>query len=96
MFIGGCAGSTAGGLKVSRIALLGCAVRKELRRVLSPRNQSVVKFEGKVVSDETLRWLLWFNSLDEGAQLCVSYTPTDLYELRGYPNAGDMAAEDAQ
>lgn len=55
MFIGGCAGSTAGGLKVSRIALLGCAVRKELRRVLSPRNQSVVKFEGKVVSDETLR-----------------------------------------
>ncbi len=53
-------------------------------------------YDAEDVSDETLRWLLWFNSLDEGAQLCVSYTPTDLYELRGYPNAGDMAAEDAQ
>lgn len=54
MFIGGSAGSTAGGLKVSRVALLGCAVRKELKRILNPRNQSAVKFEGKVVSDEAL------------------------------------------
>lgn len=54
MFVGGCAGSTAGGLKVSRVALLGCAVRKELKRVLNPRNTSAVKFEGKVVSDEVL------------------------------------------
>lgn len=55
MFIGGCAGSTAGGLKVSRVALLGCAVRKELKRVLNPRNANAVKFEGKIVSEETLR-----------------------------------------
>lgn len=54
MFIGGCAGSTGGGLKVSRVAILFCAVRKELRRVLHPRNANAVKFEGKNVSDETL------------------------------------------
>lgn len=54
MFIGGCAGSTGGGLKVSRVAILGCAVRRELRRVLHPRNANAVKFEGKIVSDETL------------------------------------------
>ncbi len=54
MFIGGSAGSTAGGLKVSRVALLGCAIRKELKRVLNPRNTNAVKFEGKVVSDEVL------------------------------------------
>ncbi|MCM1194618.1 MAG: TrkH family potassium uptake protein [Corallococcus sp.] len=54
MFIGGCAGSTAGGLKISRVALLGCAVKKELRRVLNPRNANAVKFEGKIVSDETM------------------------------------------
>ncbi len=54
MFIGGCAGSTGGGLKVSRVALLCLAVRKELRRVLHPRNATAVKFEGKTVSDETL------------------------------------------
>lgn len=54
MFIGGCAGSTGGGLKVSRVAILCCAVRKELRRVLHPRNANAVKFEGKNLSDETL------------------------------------------
>ncbi len=54
MFIGGCAGSTGGGLKVSRVALLCLAVRKELRRALHPRNANAVKFEGKTVSDETL------------------------------------------
>ncbi len=54
MFIGGCAGSTGGGLKVSRVAILSLAVRKELRRVLHPRNANAVKFEGKTVSDEAL------------------------------------------
>ncbi len=54
MFIGGCAGSTGGGLKVSRVAILCLAVRKELRRVLHPRNANAVKFEGKTLSDETL------------------------------------------
>ena len=54
MFIGGCAGSTGGGLKVSRVVMLCKAVKKELRRVLHPRNANAVKFEGKIVSDETL------------------------------------------
>lgn len=54
LFVGGCAGSTAGGLKVSRVVLLCCAVRKELRRILHPRNANAIKFEGKVVTDETL------------------------------------------
>lgn len=52
-------------------------------------------FDAEDVSDETLRWLLWFNSLDEETQMCVSYTPLDLYELCGYPLAGDMPAVDA-
>lgn len=54
MFIGGCAGSTGGGLKVSRVAILCCAVRKELRHVLHPRNANAVRFEGKNLSEETL------------------------------------------
>lgn len=55
MFVGGSAGSTAGGFKVSRVCLLGCGVKKEVRRLLRPRNANVVKFEGKVVTDETLQ-----------------------------------------
>ena len=58
MFIGGCAGSTGGGLKVSRVAILFCAARKELRRVTHPRNANAVKFEGKILSDETLHGVL--------------------------------------
>ncbi|MGN1040547.1 MAG: TrkH family potassium uptake protein, partial [Candidatus Fimimonas sp.] len=54
MFVGSCAGSTGGGLKVSRVAILGCAIRKELRKVVHPRNANVVKFEGKPLSDEKL------------------------------------------
>ncbi|MCH5152865.1 MAG: TrkH family potassium uptake protein [Clostridiales bacterium] len=54
MFIGGCAGSTGGGLKVSRVVILCKAVQKELRRVLHPRHANAVKFEGKIIADETL------------------------------------------
>ena len=58
MFIGGMAGSTGGGLKVSRVAILFCAAGKELRRVTHPRNANAVKFEGKIISDETLHSVL--------------------------------------
>ena len=54
MFVGGCAGSTGGGLKVARVAILGCAIHRELRHVLHPRNANAVKFEGKNLTDETL------------------------------------------
>ncbi len=55
MFIGGCAGSTAGGLKVSRVMILGKAIAKEIRHMLRPRSVNTVKFEGKQVEDTTLR-----------------------------------------
>lgn len=54
MFIGGCAGSTAGGLKVSRVVMLLKMIRRELNRMLHPRSVSVVKFEGKQVDESTL------------------------------------------
>ncbi len=53
MFIGGCAGSTAGGLKVSRIVLIFKMIKKELRHMLHPRSVSSVKFEGKKVDSIT-------------------------------------------
>lgn len=54
MFIGGCAGSTAGGLKVSRVILLFKIIRKELLHILHPRSVAVIKFEGKKVDNPTL------------------------------------------
>ena len=54
MFMGGCAGSTAGGLKVARLVMLYKTVRRELRHLLHPRSVSAVRFEGKALDDGTL------------------------------------------
>ena len=71
MFVGGCAGSTAGGFKVSRVGILGCGVKKELRRLLHPRNANVVKFEGKVVTDETLHNVFSYFVLCAFIMICI-------------------------
>ena len=55
MCIGSCAGSTAGGLKISRVILLIKMIHREIRHMLHPRSVGVVKFEGKRVDDQTLR-----------------------------------------
>ena len=54
MLIGGCAGSTAGGFKVSRVVILFKSLVGRLRRVLHPRTVTVVKREGKRIDDDTL------------------------------------------
>ena len=54
IFIGGCAGSTAGGFKQSRAILLYKMIKREMRHVLHPHSVGIVKFEGKRVDDETL------------------------------------------
>ena len=55
MFIGACAGSTGGGIKVSRIVILLKAVRKELGSLLHPRSVKVLKLEGKPIEHNVLR-----------------------------------------
>ena len=55
MFIGSCAGSTAGGLKVSRIIIILKMCRNELRHMLNPRSVNVVKIDGKQVDSATLK-----------------------------------------
>ena len=53
MFMGACAGSTGGGLKVSRVVILGQMIWAEIRRMVHPRAVSVVRYEGKVIDKET-------------------------------------------
>ncbi len=55
MFMGACAGSTAGGLKMSRVILLFKLISKEIKRLISPRSVSNIKFEGKDLDDSTQR-----------------------------------------
>ncbi len=54
MVIGACAGSTAGGLKVSRVIMLFKSVKRELKRMLHPRSVQTVRFEGKPLEDKTI------------------------------------------
>ncbi len=54
LFVGGCAGSTAGGLKVSRVVILFKMIRKELHQMLHPRSVNVVKMEGKQIDTPIL------------------------------------------
>ena len=60
MFIGGCAGSAAGGPKVLRHMLIGRFTLAELRRTLHPRAVLPIKLGGKVVPDHVMRGVLVF------------------------------------
>ena len=55
MFVGACAGSTGGGIKVSRVVLLCKAARKEFQLYLHPNAVKKLKMDNKAVSHETLR-----------------------------------------
>lgn len=54
MVIGACAGSTGGGMKVSRILILMKSIKQELKRMLHPKSVTVVKVNGKKVGDSTV------------------------------------------
>lgn len=57
MFIGACAGSTGGGMKVSRVMIAFKEIKKEMASVIHPRSVKVLKFEGKPLEHKTLRSL---------------------------------------
>ena len=55
MFVGACAGSTGGGIKVSRFLILGKTLGKELKQALHPQVVAPVRMDGKLVNHETIR-----------------------------------------
>ena len=54
MFIGGCAGSTAGGVKVSRLVILFKGLKRELRRILHTREVRPLTLERERVAEGTV------------------------------------------
>ena len=55
MFVGACAGSTGGGIKVSRFLILIKTVRKELLQYLHPKSVKRIKMDGKAIEHEVVR-----------------------------------------
>ena len=58
MFVGGCTGSTAGGLKVSRFLLLRQVVNRQFRRIVEPRGVFAIRLGGSVIPEATVQSLL--------------------------------------
>ena len=55
LIFGACAGSTAGGLKISRTLILFKNVWRELKHILHPRSVIVTRLDGEALSDDTCR-----------------------------------------
>ena len=55
MIVGACAGSTGGGVKVSRLVILVKALTSEVRKLLHPRSVKVLTIDGKQVSQEVVQ-----------------------------------------
>ncbi len=82
MFIGGCAGSTAGGMKVDRFVILFKTLVKELKVIVHPRCVKKVKVNGKTVEHEVIRsvnvYVFAFVLLFVGSLLIISLDGYDI------------------
>lgn len=60
MFIGACAGSTAGGMKVIRINLIAKMSRRNIQMTGNPKRLDVIRLDGKAVDDGILSQVVQF------------------------------------
>ena len=63
MFFGACAGSTGGGIKISRIAILVKASGREVRKLVHPHSVQNVRFEGASVKEDTVKGVFAYLSI---------------------------------
>ncbi len=82
MFIGACAGSTGGGIKVSRFVVAVKTVAKELTSYIHPKSIKKIKFEGKVVERDVVRsinvYFITFILIFAASIFLVSFEGKDL------------------
>ncbi len=82
MFVGGCAGSTAGGLKISRVMILIKNIKRQLRHMLHPRSVGTLRMEGKPLDEDTVSGVSAYFALCmvcmAAVFLLISFEPFDL------------------
>lgn len=82
MFIGACAGSTGGGIKVSRFVILVKTLGKELHSYIHPKSIKKIKIEGKPVEHEVVRstnvYFITYMILFSASVLAISFEGKDL------------------
>ena len=81
MFTGGCAGSTAGGFKLTRVFILLKNIKRELKKLLHPRSVNALKYEGKRLDENTVGSVGTYLSIYAfflcGILLLLSFEPFD-------------------
>ena len=60
MFIGGCAGSTTGGIKIFRLQLLFRGAKTQIKKLTQPHGVFVTTFNGRTVTDDTYNSIMGF------------------------------------
>ena len=82
MFVGACAGSTGGGIKVSRITIALKTVKKELFSYIHPKNVKKIMMEDKPIDHDVVRsvnvYLITFMIVFCGSLLAISLEGHDL------------------
>lgn len=82
MFVGACAGSTGGGIKVSRFVILFKTVKKEFTSYIHPKSIKKIKMDDKPVEHEIIRtvnvYIITFMVLFVLSVFLVSFDDTDL------------------
>lgn len=77
MFIGACAGSTGGGIKVSRIVIMWKDIKNEIASFIHPRSVHTISMEGKRVSNDIVRsvktYILLYVVIFTGSVLLISF-----------------------
>jgi len=71
MFIGGCAGSTAGGIKVSRFIIAIKTFFRDIRQMIHPRSVSGVSLDGRKLDDKTIHGVNSYFALYLILFLCI-------------------------
>ncbi len=82
MFVGGCAGSTAGGIKCSRIVILFKGMTRELRTIIHPRQVKKIALDSRPVGHEVIRsvnaYIVTFIVIFVSSLVVVSFDNFDL------------------
>ncbi len=82
MFIGACAGSTGGGIKVSRILILFKGIARELSTVVHPRQVKKITLDGRTVNREVTRsvnaYIATFIVIFTVSLIAISFEDRDL------------------
>ena len=88
MFVGACAGSTGGGLKLSRVMMLLKAAFSDMRRVIWPRRVSRLQMEGQRVEQTVIRAVFSYSTL----YMLLLLAGTLLISFDGFDTATNFTA----